>query len=81
MCIARVMPCPEGALGLSPGLNGAKIRWFRKALTRKGPLGFSPVSAPEPRHRLEAYATLLSGVSSDISKSFLTGVPRAHSHH
>jgi hypothetical protein len=40
-------------------------------------LGFSP----KPRHRLEAYATLLSGVSSDISKCFLTGVPRADSHH
>jgi hypothetical protein len=27
-------------------------------------------------HRLEAYATLLSGVSSDLWKCFLTGVPR-----
>jgi hypothetical protein len=36
---------------------------------------------PEPRHRLEAYATLLSGVSSDISKCFLTVVLRAHRHH
>jgi hypothetical protein len=39
--------------------------------------GFSP--EPLPRHRLEAYATLLSGVSSDLSKCCLTGVPRAHS--
>ena len=46
-------------------------------LARKGPLGFSPVSSPN-RHRLEAYATLLSEVSSDLSKCFLRGVPRAH---
>jgi hypothetical protein len=32
-------------------------------------------------HRLEAYATLLSGVSSDLSKCFLRGVPRAHRYH
>ena len=50
-------------------------------LARKGPLGFSPVFIPEPRHRLEAYATLLSGVSSDLSKCFLRGVPRAHRSH
>ncbi len=45
------------------------------------PLRFSPVSAPEPRHRLEAYATMLSGVSSDLSKCFLRRVPRTHSDH
>jgi hypothetical protein len=45
------------------------------------PLGFSPVSSLNPRHRLEAYATLLSGVSSDLSKCFLRGVPRAHHYH
>jgi hypothetical protein len=50
-------------------------------LAGKGPLGFSPVFIPEPRHRLEAYATLLSGVSSDLWRCFLTGIPRAHSHH
>jgi hypothetical protein len=33
---------------------------------RKGPLGFSPVFIPEPRHRLEAYAALLSGMSSEF---------------
>ncbi len=31
-----------------------------------------------PDHRLEAYATMLSGVSSDLSKYFLRGVPRTH---
>jgi hypothetical protein len=36
---------------------------------------------PRARHRLEAYATLLSGVSSDLSKGFLKGVPRAHRYH
>jgi hypothetical protein len=50
MCLASVMLCPEGALGLSPGLNGAKIRavWDE----------FQGVTRCEPRHRLEAYATL-----------------------
>jgi hypothetical protein len=44
-------------------------------------VGIQAGFSPEPRHRLEAYATLLSGVSGDISKCFLTGVPRAHSRH
>jgi hypothetical protein len=52
-------------------------------LARKGPLGFSPVSSPYPdtgwKPMLLCYATLLSGVSSDLSKCFLRGgVPRAH---
>jgi hypothetical protein len=50
-------------------------------LARKGPFGFSPGFIPEPRHRLEAYATLLTGVSSDLSNCFLRGVPRAHRYH
>ena len=50
-------------------------------LARKEPLGFSPGFIPEPRHRLEAYATLLSRLSSDLSKCFLRGVPRAHRYH
>jgi hypothetical protein len=33
------------------------------------------------KHRLEAYARLLSGVSSDLWKCFLTVVLRAHSDH
>jgi hypothetical protein len=45
---------------------------------RKGPLPIQPGFIPEPRHRLEAYATLLSGVSSDLSKCLLRGIPRAH---
>jgi hypothetical protein len=49
-------------------------------LARKGPLG-SARFHPRTRHRLEAYATLLSGVSSDLSKCFLRGVPRAHRYH
>jgi hypothetical protein len=50
-------------------------------LARKGPLGFSPVSSPNPDtgwKPMLCYATLLSGVSSDLSKCFLRGVPRAH---
>jgi hypothetical protein len=47
------MTCaPKVATGLSPGLNGAKIRAFGTILVGKGPLGFSP----NPRHRLEASA-------------------------
>jgi hypothetical protein len=34
---------------------------------------------PGTRHRLEAYAKLLPGGSSDLSKCFVTAVPRAHS--
>jgi hypothetical protein len=45
----------------------------------KGPLGLSRFQPGTQTHRLEAYATLLSGVSSDLSKCFLTGVPRARS--
>jgi hypothetical protein len=41
----------------------------------------SPGFQPRTRHRLEAYATLLSGVSRDLSKCFLRGVPRAHRYH
>jgi hypothetical protein len=44
-------------------------------------VGIQPEFIPEPRHRLEAYATLLSRVSSDLSKCFLRGVPRAHRYH
>jgi hypothetical protein len=77
-----VICAPKVATGLSPGFKWRedKVR-MRMVLARKGPLGFSPVSNPEPRHRLEAYATLLSGVSSDLSKCFLRGVPRAHRYH
>jgi hypothetical protein len=32
-------------------------------------------------HRLEACATLFPGVSRDLSKCFLTGLPRAHTDH
>jgi hypothetical protein len=48
---------PEGARGLSQGLNGAKIRavWDRSA-PRKRTVAISP--GFQPRHRLEAYATL-----------------------
>ena len=39
-------------------------------LARKQALAFNHATrlSPEPRHRLEAYATLLSGVSSDLWK-------------
>jgi hypothetical protein len=67
---------PIGAKGRAPrSLNEwreDKVR-MGMVLARKEPLGFS-----EPRHRLEAYATLLSGVWSDLSKCFLRGVPCAH---
>jgi hypothetical protein len=50
-------------------------------LAPKGPLGFSPVSPPPDTGWKPCYATLLSGVSSDLSKCFLRGVPRAHRYH
>src|ERR1700722_12777451 len=50
-------------------------------LAPKGPLGFSPDSPPPDTGWKPCYATLLSGVSSDLSKCFLRGVPRAHRYH
>ena len=44
-------------------------------------VGIQPEFIPEPRPRLSAYATLLSGVSSDLSRCFLRGVPRARRYH
>ena len=35
----------------------------------------------EPRHRLEAYATLICGVSSGVSKAIFPGAPRTHNDH
>jgi hypothetical protein len=64
---------------VDPGLNGAKLRAIWDGSRPKGPLGFSRFQPGTQTHRLEAYATLLSGVSSDLSKCFLTGVPRARS--
>ena len=61
--------------------------WFPKTVCRARvpPFYFSPGFirdwSLELLHRLEAYATLLSGVSSDLSKCFLRGVLRAHRYH
>jgi hypothetical protein len=47
-------------------------------LARKGAVGIQPGFIPEPD---TAYAKLVSGVTSDLSKCFLRGVPRAHRYH
>ena len=64
-----------------PGLNVAKIRPVWDGARRERVVGIQPGFSLEPRHRLEAYATLLSGVSSDLWKCFRSGVSRTHSHH
>jgi hypothetical protein len=47
-------------------------------LAWKGPLGFNPVSAPKPRHRLEAYAMLhCSPEGRAISRNASPGEARA----
>ena len=58
------------------GLDGTKLRAIWDGSRPERAVGIQP----DPRHRLEAYATLLTGVSSALSKCFLRGVPRAHSH-
>jgi hypothetical protein len=70
----------KGKPWLNPGLNGAKIRRMEMVLARKGPLGFSPVSSLNPDTGWKSM-TLLSKVSSDLSKCFLRGVLRAHRYH
>jgi hypothetical protein len=54
-----MMYAPKVATGLRPGVEWPedKVR-MGMVLAQKGQLGFSPVSSPNPRHRLEAYATL-----------------------
>ena len=45
-------------------------------------LAGNPVSSPNPTQAGSlCFATLLSGVSSDLPKCFLRGVPRAHRYH
>jgi hypothetical protein len=48
------------------GLNGAKIRTVWDGSRSERTIGIQPGLSPEPRHRLEAYATLVCGASSDV---------------
>jgi hypothetical protein len=79
---ARSAFAPKGLEDPGPGLNGAKIIGADgDGSCPKRAAGIQPGFHPRTRHRLEAYATLLSGVSSDLSKCFLRGVSRAHRYH
>ena len=63
--------CPEGGYRAQPRVEWREDRermgWFLPGKGRWDSARFHP----RTRHRLEAYATLLSGVSSDLSKCFL----------